>query len=223
MDPRFVRDRIMGVNGEAPARQPPTRSPSRHEASVRVAACADAGCALPLLVSLSSSSDAVVRDLTTIPSAMDAQLERLDPDGALRPSIINVGKLWTKRSQKKLLEPLQTSSLDVAAQKLEKNTCYDLLDALTKSGSTAFAVEDANLHVVIASTHCFEKSIMNTLVRDNVNPIAKVEHSQLIVASNIFGVPPSEMLTPEAAERIKHQSSDLFEEVKHKSQEYIDL
>ena len=45
MDPLFVRDRIRGVDDEAPARQPPTRSPSQHRATVDVAACADAGCA----------------------------------------------------------------------------------------------------------------------------------------------------------------------------------
>ena len=39
MDALFVRDRIRGVNDEAPARQPPTRSPSRHRATVDVAAC----------------------------------------------------------------------------------------------------------------------------------------------------------------------------------------
>ena len=45
LDPPFVRDRIRGVDDEAPARQPPTRPPYQHRATADVAACADAGCA----------------------------------------------------------------------------------------------------------------------------------------------------------------------------------
>ena len=37
MDPRFVTHRVMGVNGEAPACQPPTRPPSPHRVRMAVA------------------------------------------------------------------------------------------------------------------------------------------------------------------------------------------
>jgi hypothetical protein len=48
---------------------------------------------------------------------------------------------------------------------------------------------------VVSTTHCFEKNVMDTLVRDNnVNPIAKVEHSALIVASRIFGKTAEELV-----------------------------
>lgn len=150
------------------------------------------------------------RDVTQIPAAMDAQLEKLDPDGALRPVIINVGKSWQKMQQPKLLAPLEQKTLSVTEQKLEQQTCYDLLDALTKSGSDSYALTGASMHVVIASNHCFEKSVLNTLVRDNVNPIAKVEHSQLIIASNIFGKKPEELLEDSGLMRIKQQSPNLF-------------
>ena len=36
MDPLFVTHRVMGVNGEAPAYQPPTRSPSPHRVRMAV-------------------------------------------------------------------------------------------------------------------------------------------------------------------------------------------
>ena len=39
MEVLFVQDRIKGLDGEAPARQPPTRSPSQHRATACVAAC----------------------------------------------------------------------------------------------------------------------------------------------------------------------------------------
>jgi hypothetical protein len=42
----------------------------------------------------------------------------------------------------------------------EKNRAFDLLDALTKSG--ALALHNTTLHIVIASTHSFMKSLLHT-------------------------------------------------------------
>jgi hypothetical protein len=47
-------------------------------------------------------------------------------------------------------------------------------------------------------------------VRDSVNPIAKVEHSALIVAERIFGKRAEEMLVDSERERIAAQSPALF-------------
>ncbi len=126
-----------------------------------------------------------MRDVTLIPNALDAALEKLDPDGALRPMIVNVGKEWVRHRQAGLAGPVQKTVLTGEQQRLEKQRCCDLLDALTKSGS--IAINGAALHVVIATSHSFEKSLMNTLVLDNVCPITKVEQSQLILAKHIFG------------------------------------
>ncbi len=143
-------------------------------------------------------------DFSTLPNELDARLETEDPDGSLRPTIINVGKTWSKRSQRSLLSPPSVAALSVAEQKLvrpslpverllltathpqEKNACWDLLDSLTRSGG--LPIEGAMLHIVVASTHCFEASVFDTLVKANVNPIEKVERSSLIVASAIHGV-----------------------------------
>jgi hypothetical protein len=103
------------------------------------------------------------RDYSVIPTQLDSRLETEDPDGALRPTIINVSKQWNKRSQRTLLSPSIEAVLSVAEQKLEKNTCWDLLDALTRSGG--MPIEDAMLHIVVASTHCFENSVIDTLVK----------------------------------------------------------
>ena len=148
-------------------------------------------------------------DFGKIPTALDEALERLDTDGALRPSIINVGKMWSKRSQAGLLASPSSKSLGVDDQKLERNTCFDLLDALTRSGG--LDVADAALHIVVSSTHCFARNLMDTLVKDNMNPIEKVEHTQLIVASQVFGKPASQLLKEEEIERVKLNSPALFE------------
>ena len=153
-----------------------------------------------------SESDAL--DYTKIPTILDAQFEKLDEDSALRPTILNVGKVWTKKSQKALLAEPSTQALNKDKQKIEKNTCYDLLDGLTKSG--CLAINDASLHIVIASTHCFAKNLMNTLVQDNVNPIEKLERSNLIVASTIHSKKPEEMLKESEVKRVQTVTPNLF-------------
>jgi hypothetical protein len=150
-----------------------------------------------------------VVDYTKIPAALDEALERLDTDGALRPSIINVGKVWNKSSQEGLLGAKRSAALTVAEQKLEKNTCYDLLDALTRSGG--LGIGDAAVHIVVSTTHCFGRNLMDTLVKDNLNPIEKVEHTQLIVASHVFQKSPTELLKPGELARVKQNSPTLFE------------
>ena len=87
-----------------------------------------------------------------------------------------------------------------------------MLDALTNSGCIGF--EDATLHIVMASTHCFTDNLMNTLVKDNINPIEKLERSQLIVATTIHqGKRPEELLVEDQVDRVKTISAagtDLF-------------
>ena len=40
------------------------------------------------------------------------------------------------------------------------------------------------LHIVVAATHCFDKSLLDTVIQGNCNPIERVERSALIVASD---------------------------------------
>jgi hypothetical protein len=48
-------------------------------------------------------------------------------------------------------------------------------------------IDHSSLHIVCAATHCFGESLMNTVIRENVNPVEKVERSNLIVASVVHG------------------------------------
>lgn len=70
---------------------------------------------------------------------------------------------------------------------LERDKCNDLLDALSRSGLLEF--EDAQLHLIMALSHSFDDTLMDTLVVKNVNPIEVVENDALVLAETVFGQP----------------------------------
>jgi hypothetical protein len=133
---------------------------------------------------------------------MDATFEKFDSDAALRPTIIKTKSTWSRTRQDGLLsKPKRDVSFAKEKQKTARNEAFDLLDALTRSGAMPI-LTGASLHVVMATTHCFDKTLMATLVQDNVNPIDKVERSQLIVASLIHGAPVRALVEESAVERL---------------------
>lgn len=146
-------------------------------------------------------------DYTRIPGELDRRLEKLDEDAALRATIINPGQPWSRTRQKGLLGAPNESTVFLPKQKEEKNRAFDLVDALSKSGALPF--EDASLHVVIAATHCFDRTLLDTVIQDNVNPIEKVERSLMIMATTIHGRPASELLADDQRERFFSTSPRL--------------
>mmetsp|Transcript_26534 Transcript_26534/g.66767 ORF Transcript_26534/g.66767 Transcript_26534/m.66767 type:complete len:940 (-) Transcript_26534:58-2877(-) len=150
-------------------------------------------------------------DYTQVPQQLEQQFEKLDKEGALRPTIINPGKTWRKKAQKALLAKPTESVLNKEGQKEERNQAYDLLDALSRSG--CLAVDEASLHVVVAATHCFDKTLVDTVVQDNVNPIEKVERSSLIMAATVQERAPVELIKPSQVERVRTYSPELFGEL----------
>jgi hypothetical protein len=147
-------------------------------------------------------------DYTKVPAQLEQKFEEFDESNSLRPTIINPGNTWTKTFHKSLLSEAEKKNVETEEQGTETNKAFDLLDALTKSG--ALSVDFASLHVIIASTHCFEQSIIDTVVKDNINPIEKVENSALIVASTIHQTPPQALITHEQLDRISTTSAKLF-------------
>jgi hypothetical protein len=146
-------------------------------------------------------------DYTKIPAELDKKFEALDEDGALRPTIINPGEQWTRSSQKGLLSAPTQTTLRAKEQKDEKNRAFDLLDALTKSG--ALPVDHATLHVVLAATHCFDRTLIDTVIQGNINPIEKVERSLLIVATTLHRLPATDLLAEDQRERFLTYSPRL--------------
>merc|ERR1711941_97328 len=105
----------------------------------------------------------------------------------LRPTIIRVAEEWTKWSQTGLIGDAQKSVLAAQQQQIERDGALDFLDTLCRSGS--LPVEFASMHVMFAGTHCFDHSLFQTLIQDNVNPIEAVEQSSLVMASTIHDRP----------------------------------
>jgi hypothetical protein len=139
-------------------------------------------------------------DITSIPSKLDAALGNL-ADASVRPTIINVGSTWTRKSQASLLSSPVDETLYSDSQDKERDKAYDLLDALTRSGSLPF--DDAELHVVIGLTHCFDQSLMDTVIQRSVNPIEKLEKTSILPASVIQECNPLALIKDEHTNRLE--------------------
>ena len=147
-------------------------------------------------------------DYTRIPSKLDAKLRQLDTDGEMRPTKIKVGRQWSKRSQKALLGAPKQELLYEAEQRREKQRCFDLLDALSLSGS--MPIDCASLHVVIAATHCFDASLINTIIQGNINPIEKLERSALIVGETIQALPAPQLVKDSAYDAMAKYAAPML-------------
>jgi hypothetical protein len=143
----------------------------------------------------SPSEEEGVMDYTKLPAELDRRFERFDEDGALRPTIIQTSDPWSRTRQKSLLGEAETEELDEDDQEREKNRAFDLLDALTRSGE--LSIEHASLHVILAATHRFDLTLLDTVIQKNVNPIEKVERSLLIMGTTIHRQPARELLADE--------------------------
>lgn len=157
----------------------------------------------------SADSGGETIDYTRIPGELDRKFESLDVDGALRATIIKPGDPWTRTTQKGLLSSPITTTVYATEQRTEKNRAFDLLDALTKSG--ALAIDDASLHVLLAATHCFDKTLVDTVIQDNVNPIEKVERSLMIVGTTIHRLPATALLATEQRDRFFATTPQLLD------------
>lgn len=151
-------------------------------------------------------------DYTQVPEALDAKFEKLDSDGALRPTIISPSAVWTKDFLPSLLATPATRSLGRSELEEEKNKAFDLIDALSRSGALPF--DHASLHVVIGCAHCFDKDLLNTIIQDNINPVEKLERSLLIISSTILEKPSHELIKEEHVQAVSTYSPLLFVEEK---------
>ena len=149
------------------------------------------------------------RDLTKVPGELDRQYEKLDVDAALRATVIAPSGDWTRRAPASILSRTRSNErMGGDAQKAARTEAFDLLDALSRSG--ALPMRHAALHVVMGATHCFDESLLDTVVQRNANPIEKCERSLLIMASTLHGKPAAQLVRPEHVARLAAQAPGLF-------------
>ena len=150
-----------------------------------------------------------MRDLTQVPGELDRQYEKLDVDSALRATVIAPSGDWTRRAQASILSRARSNErIGGDAQKAARTEAFDLLDALSRSG--ALPMRHAALHVVMGATHCFDESLLDTVVQRSANPIEQCERSLLIMASTLHGKPAAQLVRPEHVARLAAQAPGLF-------------
>jgi len=147
-------------------------------------------------------------DFTKLPTNLDSNFEEFDTDAGLHSTIIKASTNWNKQYQKALLAPMSAITLNKEKLIEERNSAFDLLDALTRSG--VLDIDEARFHVIIAATNCFDKTIINTAIQDNVNPIETLERSMLILASTIHELAPESFIKPDFLPVVKEFSPNLF-------------
>jgi len=148
------------------------------------------------------------RDLTKVPLELDAAYGAHDTEARLRASIIAPTGPWSKTFQTSLLAKPSAATLGPSEQGAARHKAFDLLDALTRSG--ALPMEHAALHVIMGATHRFEDTLMDTLVKGNINPIEKVERSLLIMASTLHNLPPASLVQKDRLARLTELTPSLF-------------
>lgn len=151
-----------------------------------------------------TTSKTCTLNFTAIPKLLDEAIEKYDVDSALRSTTIKTSDNWVRERQENLLTKAKVNTFCSADIKSEKNKAFDLLDALSRSGS--LPVPYSELHVIVCVTHCFEKNVMETVIQDNVNPIEKLEWSTLLLASTVHGV-PAKALISNSSDRLRLNAS----------------
>eukprot|EP01063_Lacrimia_lanifica_P004721 TRINITY_DN1268_c0_g1_i5.p1 TRINITY_DN1268_c0_g1~~TRINITY_DN1268_c0_g1_i5.p1 ORF type:complete len:1085 (+),score=314.56 TRINITY_DN1268_c0_g1_i5:69-3323(+) len=147
--------------------------------------------------------------LSALPEVLEARYIEHDVGNAVRPTILKVAdSAWTALQKPSLLAPAESHAVPPGEQNAGKRAAFALLDALTRSG--ALPVDAAQLHVVVAATHCFGTSLMDTLVQRNVDPVAQVERSLLIGASAVHQCPVATLIQDGAARRVAAHSPHLL-------------
>jgi hypothetical protein len=143
-----------------------------------------------------------------LPQRIDKSLIELDPESSLHPTIIRLAPVWQAKTQASILVPQQTAVLAPEQQKTERQCAFDLLDALSRSGE--LPIESAEFHIIVATTHSFDHTLIATVIEQNMNPIDKIERSLCVVASILHEKPVADLIAKEKMSQVSHHSPNLI-------------
>lgn len=190
---------------------PQAEEPMTERSSVSVAPDAAEGRAESNVeeeVEAGAEDGSAVLDYSKLPLELDQKYEAMDEDTAVHPTIINIGENWTLRRKKALLAKAEESRWQEEDQMREKKKAFDLLDALSRSGS--LVLEDSVLHVVLAATHTFDLTLLETVIQRSINPVEKVERTALIMATTLYARHVHEIVKPSQLGRLREHAPSLF-------------
>ena len=126
------------------------------------------------------------------PFLMNTNLRKFDREDSLHTTIFKSSDYWSgictdsilSKPKKKYFAPEKVCKF--------RNNAFDLLDALSRGGT--LSLDFGSLHILTAVTHCFDDTILNTITKQNVNPIQSLERSSLILLSTIFQKSPKQLI-----------------------------
>ena len=71
-------------------------------------------------------------------------------------------------------------------------------------------VDAAALHVLLCATHCFNKTLVGTVVQDNVNPIEPVERAAVMIAKTVHGASGPQMVKRDQLTRLTQMAPKVM-------------
>ena len=116
------------------------------------------------------------QDFTQVPRNIESRLANYK---SVRPTIFKTDTEWCF-TQKTLLRDESTRKVTLEAQAELKSSCLNILDALSMSGS--LPLSDCSLHAVVPFSQFFSKTIIETVIQDNINPIQQIENVNFLLS-----------------------------------------
>lgn len=159
------------------------------------------------------SSSICTEDYTQLAVSLDASIYRNNKEGAVWPTHLVLGNYWSKRFRKSVLGDFKSNFVNAEDMRRERDHTFGLIDALSRSGG--LVIEHSSMHVIFAATHSFDRTLTDTVIQANINPIEKVEQTALVIASETFGEHGKgaigRMVQDSALERLRqtHQISEI--------------
>jgi hypothetical protein len=104
-----------------------------------------------------------------------------------RPTIITLGQKWTRVSYESLISKESKFKIfDKDEKKVEENSTFDLLDCITRSGN--LEIHDATLHIIVPITHSFDDTLIDTVIKENINPIDSFNETMSVIQNNMNSI-----------------------------------
>ncbi|KAJ9443073.1 hypothetical protein DIPPA_19041 [Diplonema papillatum] len=148
--------------------------------------------------SCSAKPPSAVFDLPSVPRLLEEATDALGPTVNVRPVIVKVGTSWRASELEATTLPGSTRRpgqpdpgfrKKADWQRAEKNKAFDLIDAVTRSGSAQ--LKKGTMHVFVGGAHCFDTSVVDAVVVHNVDPIERIDAACIATVAALHDQPAS--------------------------------